>query len=107
MAYPGYADAIYWIEAHSHGRITVSLIAPESALDYWKHTRQDMFQGRIRMSFDTPTKYKDAEYIVWPEHLVQRQFPMPPNWRSEVIATIHGGDTTYCYIFYNPHATIR
>ncbi|MEO7001418.1 MAG: glycosyltransferase family 39 protein, partial [Ktedonobacterales bacterium] len=105
VAYPGYADAIYWIEAHSHGRTTVSLVGPEHALDYWKRTRQNLFQNRIRLSFDTPTHYKDATYIVWPMHLIQRQFPTPPDWRSHVVATIRGGDTAYCYILYNPHAT--
>ena len=105
VAYPAYADALRWIVAHSSGRTTVSLVAPEHALDYWKRTRQDLFPQRIRMSFDTPTHYKNASYIVWPMHLIQRQFPAPPHWQSEVVATIKGGNTIYCYILYNPHAT--
>ncbi len=109
VAYPGYSDAVEWIVAHSHGRTSVTLMGTDGALDVWIHYRQNLFPQRIRLAVgfacpkDSPTpcpKNPTTMYVVYPMHLVQRQaiYPMPPNWRSHVVATIGGGGTTYCYI---------
>lgn len=103
VAYPAYTDAIYWIIAHSHGRTTVTLISTRGGLDYWMGTRQNLFPQRIRLAVGTPAKFPFSQYIIWPEHLVQRKFPMPPDFQSLIVARIQGGATTYCYILRWPH----
>lgn len=109
VAYPGYTDALSWIVAHTHGRTSVTVIGTPGSLDVWIHYRQNLYPGRIRLAVglvcakDDPTPCPprpQTMYVIWPMHLVQRQqlYPMPANWRSHVVATIRGGDTTYCYI---------
>lgn len=104
VAYPAYADAVRWITAHSTGRTTVTLVMGETgALDYWMSMRQSLFPQRIRLAVGTPDNFPHSEYIVWPEHLVQRQFPKPSNFNSLIVKRIQGGSTTYCYILRWPH----
>ena len=104
VAYPAYADAIRWIVAHSQGRTTVTLIMSEpGALDYWMGTRQTLFPKRIRLAVGTPSNFPHSEFIVWPEHLVQRQFPRPANFNQLIVTSIRGGATTYCYILLWPN----
>jgi hypothetical protein len=104
VAYPAYTDAINWVVAHSKGRTTVNLVMGENGtLDEWLGTRQTLFPQRIRLSVSTPYDLKHAEYIIWPEHLVQRQFPKPANFNQLIVARIQGGPTTYCYILRWPH----
>ncbi len=106
VAYPGYSDAVQWITAHSQGRTTVTLVMGEKgALDYWLSTRQSLFPQRIRLAVSTPDTLLQfqSEYIVWPEHLVQRQFPKPANFDQLIVHRITGGQTTYCYILRWPH----
>ena len=113
VAYPGYMDALNWIVAHSKGRTTVTLMMGEKgALDEWMNgantppyaaamimrPRQTLFPARIRLAVGTPDDFPKSQYIVWPEHLVQRQFPKPANFDKLVVARIQGGSTTYCYI---------
>ncbi len=104
VAYPAYADAIQWIVAHSQGRTTVTLVMGEKgALDYWLGTRQTLFPSRIRLAVGTPDNFPQSEYLVWPEHLVQRQFPRPADFDKIIVKRIQGGQTTYCYILRWPH----
>jgi len=110
VAYPGYSDAVEWIVTHTRGRASVTLMGTDGALDVWIHYRQSQFPQRIRLAvgFACPVgpqsqpcpKNPVTMYVVYPMHLVQRQqiYPMPPDWKAYVVATISGGDTTYCYI---------
>ncbi len=114
VAYPGYVDALNWIVAHSKGRTTVTLMMGEKgALDIWLNgankppytaamimrPRQILFPQRIRLAVGTPgSDFPKSQYIIWPEHLVQRQFPKPANFDKLIVARIQGGSTTYCYI---------
>lgn len=103
VAYPAYADGIEWVVAHSSGRTTVTLIGARGSLDFWRDTRQRLFPQRIRLSFGTPDRFAHSQYIIWPEHLVQRRFPTPPGFDSMIAARIQGGATTYCYILRWPN----
>lgn len=104
VAYPAYVDAVNWITAHSQGRTTVTLVMGEKgALDYWLGTRQKLFPKRIRLAVGTPDNFPHSEFIVWPEHLVQRQFPRPANFNQLIVTRIQGGPTTYCYILLWPN----
>jgi 4-amino-4-deoxy-L-arabinose transferase-like glycosyltransferase len=118
VAYPGYADAINWIVAHSKNRTTVTLVMGEKgALNQWlkgadappdaaakiMRSRQSLFPQRIRLAVGTPDNFPKSQYIVWPEHLVQRQFPRPANFDKLIVARIQGGSTTYCYILRWPN----
>jgi hypothetical protein len=95
---------VQWIAAHSQGRTTVTLVMSEKgALDDWLGTRQSIFPSRIRLAVGTPGNFPHSQFIVWPEHLVQRQFPMPANFHQLIVARIQGGSTTYCYILLWPH----
>jgi hypothetical protein len=119
VAYPGYADAIDWITDHTTGNVTVTLIANQGSLDYWRDYRQSLFPERIRMRFVTPENrvagrvdgqplpnpVSKIEYVIWPAHLIQRGFSTLPNWKSHVVATIGGGGTIYCYILALPAPT--
>lgn len=105
VAYPGYADAVRWVVAHSQGRTTVTLVMGDrGTLDYWMGSRQTLFPQRIRLIVGTPRHFPHSEYIIWPEHLRQRQFPLPANFDHLVVARIQGGPTTYCYILRWPNA---
>ncbi len=103
VAYPAYVDGIKWVIAHSSGRTTVTLISTHNGLDFWMGVRQQIFPQRIRLAIGTPEKFPHSEYIIWPEHLVQRRFPLPPNFNALIVARIQGGATTYCYILRWPN----
>jgi hypothetical protein len=75
----------------------------KGALDEWLGTRQTLFPQRIRLSVGTPDNFPHSDYLVWPEHLVQRQFPKPANFDQLIVTRIQGGATTYCYILRWPH----
>ena len=108
VAYPGYADGTQWVTDHTKGWVTVSLIGTPGSMDYWMMTRQYLYPERIRLNISNviigepyePSSVPKGRphYLIWPAHLIQRQFPTLPNWRSKVVATIKGGDTIYCYI---------
>lgn len=98
VAYPGYADAVDWISQHTHGPVTVTLVTLAGGLDYWMQVRPQMFPARIQLRVGTPWMVPRSTYVVWPMHLVQRRFPTLASWRAEVVGTIMGGSTIYCYI---------
>jgi hypothetical protein len=113
VAYPGYNDAIDWIIAHSQGRTTITLIATRGSLDFWRDMNRYAYPDRIRIAFGTPTQlpqsssnvdgFPASQYIIWPEHLIQRQFPRPDDFNSLIVHRIQGGATTYCVILKWPH----
>ncbi|HET9980376.1 MAG TPA: glycosyltransferase family 39 protein [Ktedonobacterales bacterium] len=108
VAYPGYADGTQWVTDHTEGWVTVSLIGTPGSMDYWMMTRQYLYPERIRLDisnvilgeqYQPPSVPRGRpHYLIWPAHLIQREFPTLPNWRSKVVATIKGGSTIYCYI---------
>ncbi|MGE5334126.1 MAG: hypothetical protein ACM3N4_05455, partial [Nitrososphaerota archaeon] len=108
VAYPGYADGTQWVADHTKGWVTVTLVGTPGSLDYWMTTRQYIYPERIRLdvsnvtigeAYATPSVPRGRpHYLVWPAHLIQRQFPTLPHWQDKVVATIKGGATIYCYI---------
>lgn len=98
VAYPAYGDAIQWVVDHTHGNVTVALVALNGTLNYWMESRPQAFPQRVKLIVGTPYAVPKAQYVIWPEHLIQREFPTPPNWQHHIVQTINGGGTTYCYI---------
>lgn len=98
VAYPAYADAVQWVADHSKGEVTVTLVSLGGGLDYWMQVRPQMFPKRVHLQVGTPWMVPRAQYVVWPTHLVQRQFPTIHGWQRDIATTIRGGGTTYCYI---------
>ena len=108
VAYPAYADGTQWVTDHTKGWVTVTLIGTPGSLDYWMQTRQYLYPERIRLTpssvvmgqtYSPPSVPKGRPlYLIWPAHLIQREFPTLPHWQSKVVATIKGGATVYCYI---------
>lgn len=108
VAYPGYADGTQWVTDHTQGWVTVTLVGTPGSLDYWMLTRQYLYPERIRL---TPSSVVMGQayvppsvpagrplYLIWPAHLIQRDFPTLPQWRSKIVASIKGGNTVYCYV---------
>lgn len=108
VAYPGYADGTQWVADHTEGWVTVTLVGTSGSLDYWMMTRQYLYPERIRLAASSVTMGETYTppsvprgrplYLIWPAHLIQREFPTLPHWQSKVVATIKGGSTIYCYI---------
>ncbi len=98
VAYPAYADALAWVEGHTQGAVSVALIALPGTLDYWMQERAPDFPPRVTLLVGTPDRVPPADFIVWPEHLIQRGFPRPPNWLARILTAIKGGATIYCYV---------
>lgn len=98
VAYPGYADALDWLDTHTQGNQTIALIALPHTLDYWLVYHENDLPRRFTLITGTPDDVPQADYTVWPEHLIQRRFPHPSDWQSAIITPIKGGNTTYCYI---------
>lgn len=98
VAYPGYADAVQWLQAHARVGGTVGLVSLPDALDYWLEARQDLQSARLPLRPATPTELAGDEYLVWPMHLIQRGYPPPPEWQGKNVHAIMGGATIYCLI---------
>ena len=108
VAYPAYADGAQWVTDHSKGVVSVSLVGTPGSLDYWMLTRQYLYPERIRLvpssvvmgeSYVPPSVPTGRPlYLIWPAHLMQREFPTLPHWQGKVVATIKGGSTIYCYV---------
>ena len=118
VAYPAYREASLWLVAHTHiaGRVgTVALpgtLDPSDTLDpsnksiSWHSYNRDI-QGRLSFSEVPPTSASfPFDYLVWPMHLIQRGYAIPPQWRTHVVHMIIGGNTIYCYILAQNPATI-
>ncbi len=108
VAYPGYRDALEWLTTNTRGPASVGLVALPGTLqsggqgvswfDYNKN-----FTPRFQLAEAHPQdKAYQYDYLIWPMHLVQRGYAMPPDWNAHVIHTVMGGKTIYCYILANP-----
>jgi hypothetical protein len=103
VAYPAYADAVEWLQAHARVGGTVGLVSLPDALNYWLEARQDLQSARLPLRPATPTELTGDEYLVWPMHLIQRGYPPPPAWQGKAVHAVMGGATTYCLILaWNP-----
>ncbi len=103
VAYPGYRDALEWLSSRTPIHTKIALIATAGTLPgyspttNWFSYNQDVV--KYFQLFDvlpTEKSYQGYSYLIWPKHLVQRGYPLPPHDR--IIHTISGGNTIYCYI---------
>lgn len=110
VAYPGYRDALEWLTTNTHGSAKVGLVSLPGTLqsggqgvswfDYNKN-----FTPRFQLAEAHPQdKTYQYDYLVWPMHLVQRGYAMPPGWSAHVVHKAMGGNTIYCFILANPLA---
>ncbi len=108
VAYPGYRDALTWLTTNTHGPAKVGLVALPGTLqsgdqgvswfDYNKN-----FTPRFQLAEAHPQDQTyQYDYLIWPMHLVQRGYAIPPAWHAHIIHIVTGGNTTYCYILSNP-----
>ncbi len=114
VAYPGYRDGLLWLAAHTPvQRARVGLVGLENALggsNYgtsWYTYNRDL-PARFQLTEVHPDDYNlSYDYLVWPMHLIQRGYTIPPAWQAHVVHTVTGGATTYCYVLARNPATIR
>ncbi len=108
VAYPGYREAVQWIAAQTHGTEQVGLVAlpgtlnSGSGLVSWYDYNKDLPDRLILKEVHSGDAYDRYNYLVWPMHLVQRGFTLPPEWRDHVVHRVMGGSTIYCYILAHP-----
>jgi len=106
VAYPGYREAVQWLDTHTQGDQRIGLVALPETL--W---RGDPNVSWFVYNSNLPKRLQIQEahpqdpaypynYVVWPMHLVQRGYLLPSSWH--IIHQITGGDTTYCYIAVAP-----
>jgi hypothetical protein len=112
VAYPGYRDALQWLALHTDQPARIGLVGLENALggsNYgtsW-YTYNSNLPPRFHLTEAHPDDYNfPYDYLVWPMHLIQRGYTIPPGWKQHVVHTITGGSTTYCYILARNPATI-
>jgi hypothetical protein len=113
VAYPGYRDGLLWLADHTSAqRSRVGLVGLENALgggNYgtsWYTYNSDLI-ARFQLTEVHPDDYNlSYDYLVWPMHLIQRGYTIPPVWQTRVVHTITGGATIYCYILARNPATI-
>jgi hypothetical protein len=114
VAYPGYRDGLLWLADHTPTqRARVGLVGLENALGggndgtSWYTYNSDLV-ARFQLTEVHPDNYNlSYDYLVWPMHLVQRGYTIPPAWQARVVHTITGGTTIYCYILARNPVTIR
>jgi 4-amino-4-deoxy-L-arabinose transferase-like glycosyltransferase len=105
VAYPGYREAALWLEQSTWKPEHVGLVALVNTLNHgeqgvsWYNYNADA-QGRLQFSEAHPDDktFAGYDYLIWPMHLIQRGYSIPPPWNRHIIHTITGGQTTYCYI---------
>ena len=103
VAYPGYRDALQWLEEHTHGSasvgiVTVSYLGIGTKDTFWYYYNKN-FSTRYRLISIYPgTKIPLYDYLIFPMNLIQRGMPIPAPWKYHIIHTISGGNTIYCYI---------
>jgi hypothetical protein len=103
VAYPGYRDALQWLEEHTHGSasvgiVTVSYLGIGTKDTFWYYYNKN-FSTRYRLISIYPgTKFPLYDYLIFPMNLIQRGMPIPAPWKYHIIHTISGGNTIYCYI---------
>ena len=104
VAYPGYREAVQWLATHTQGDKRIGLVAlPETLLrddpnvSWFAYNNNLPKRFKIREAHPKDTSYP-YDYLVWPMHLIQRGYSLPPVWNKHIIHAITGGDTIYCYI---------
>ncbi|GHO96246.1 hypothetical protein KSF_062940 [Reticulibacter mediterranei] len=114
VAYPGYRDGLFWLADHTSAqRARVGLVGLENALGGGNYgTSWYTYNGDLAARFQLTEVHPDDynlsyDYLVWPMHLIQRGYTIPPAWQTRVVHTITGGATIYCYILARNPATIR
>lgn len=104
VAYPGYREAIEWLEQHTNGPATIGLVALNNTLE-----NSDSSVSWFRYNSNLPKRFKLTEvhpgdynfaydYVIWPMHLQQRGYTIPARWQQHLVHTITGGKTIYCSI---------
>jgi 4-amino-4-deoxy-L-arabinose transferase-like glycosyltransferase len=108
VAYPGYRNAVEWLASYTNQPAKVGLVALPGTLNSggqgvsWFDYNKDL-PSRFQLSEAHPGQKTYAyDYLVWPMHLVQRGYAIPPTWRAHTIHVVMGGRTTYCYILAAP-----
>jgi 4-amino-4-deoxy-L-arabinose transferase-like glycosyltransferase len=111
VAYPGYREGALWLAQHTQGPANVGLVALVNTLQHgpdgvsWYNYNASL-PARLRFSEahpDAPT-YSSYTYLIWPMHLVQRGYALPPPHSLHIVHIITGGQTIYCYIL--AHSTV-
>lgn len=102
VAYNGYSDASEWLLTHTNKPGKVGIVGG-SATSLW-HMSYPRTKGHLEFVVTTYGSEKfDYDYLVWPTHLLQRDFRIPAEWSNKVVHRIQGGETTYCLIMaYDP-----
>ncbi len=106
VAYPGYRDALQWLDTHTQHNGTHPRVGLVSFVDTligvngysWFRYNQDYAQVFKLTEAHPNDSAFPYDYLIWPMHLVQRGYPIPPSWRSHTIHIIMGGSTIYCFI---------
>lgn len=103
VAYPGYRDALQWLEQHTHGKasvgiVTISYLGIGTQSTFWYHYNQS-FSTRYQLVTVYPgARIPVYDYLIFPMNLIQRGMTIPAPWKYHIIHTISGGNTIYCYI---------
>lgn len=103
VAYPGYRDALQWLEGHTHGSasvgiVTVSYLGIGTQSTFWYYYNKD-FSTRYQLHSIYPgAEFPIYDYLIFPMNLIQRGLAIPAPWKYHIIHTISGGNTIYCYI---------
>jgi 4-amino-4-deoxy-L-arabinose transferase-like glycosyltransferase len=121
VAYPAYREALDWLETQTPDKAKVGLIGTyltgQDSTSNWFAYNQPLTQ-RFQLSEINPIgptnvhilevlptdpahpitlqNYQSYDYLVWPSDMSQRGSLWPPQY--QVIHTINGGNTVYCYI---------
>jgi hypothetical protein len=106
VAYPAYRDALSWLSKHispSQHHARVGLVALVDTLNGHEDVTWFTYNPDYAREFMLVEAHPDDtsfpyDYLVWPMHLVQRGYVIPPQWRSHVVHSVMGGNTIYCYI---------
>ena len=112
VAYPGYRDALQWLEKHTHGPASVGIVtlsylglgnqAPSWGIDtqsssWYAYNKE--FSPRYQLIAVYPgSRIPPYDYLIFPTNLIQRGMSIPAPWKYHIIESILGGNTTYCYI---------
>jgi hypothetical protein len=105
VAYPGYREGALWLAQHTQGSVNVGLVALVDTLQHgpegvsWYNYNASL-PTRLHFSEAHPdaTSYSSYAYLIWPTHLIQRGYALPPSSSLHIIHVITGGETIYCYI---------
>src|SRR5262249_14838518 len=104
VAYPGYREALEWLNEHTNGPRNIGVVALSNTLENsgstasWFHYNSNL-PKRLKLTEVHPDDYNfPYDYLIWPMHLQQRGYAIPIQWRQHIVHTIMGGKTIYCYI---------